>query len=353
MNRKKSIVEYDMLRVVLTLLVVIGHCYYYEIATNYGGIDYNNLYSHNLMEIFLEFLKNTIYVFHMPAFIALSGALFFYSIERVREGGFYSFIREKGLRLLVPYLVVSLLYSFPLKLSTGYFSGCSSIVKAEIIGQILVQGNTHLWYLLTLFCLFILAFVLEKIDRNSHIVKFFVLLIISSVYVLIPIKIIAYIVQYLPWFYLGIVFEENRMNINSTISLKKIIFSGGLLCVGSYVLNYFLKNRIKGSIWLLIDYLMIFVGCYFIYSLSFGISKTKLVNKRIFRKIKEHSFGIYLYSDGINYIFLYIASAIGIRFNSNILTLTVFCARFVITLVVSLFLSMVLKSKIVNAKYIA
>ena len=42
LNNKK-IIEYDMLRVVVTILVLISHCMYYRIVTAYGGIDYSCL----------------------------------------------------------------------------------------------------------------------------------------------------------------------------------------------------------------------------------------------------------------------------------------------------------------------
>ena len=31
---------YDLLRVIATILVVVGHCTYFKIGTNYGGCDY-------------------------------------------------------------------------------------------------------------------------------------------------------------------------------------------------------------------------------------------------------------------------------------------------------------------------
>ena len=37
--QKKIIVEYDYVRVITTILVILGHCTYYSIKTNYGGID--------------------------------------------------------------------------------------------------------------------------------------------------------------------------------------------------------------------------------------------------------------------------------------------------------------------------
>ena len=38
MNEKKHILEYDILRVGVTLLVVVSHCMYYRIESAYGGL---------------------------------------------------------------------------------------------------------------------------------------------------------------------------------------------------------------------------------------------------------------------------------------------------------------------------
>lgn len=66
---------YDLLRVIATILVVVGHCTYFKICTNYGGCDYsylfiNESYAFKIINKMTEF----IYIFHMPLFIALSGA---------------------------------------------------------------------------------------------------------------------------------------------------------------------------------------------------------------------------------------------------------------------------------------
>lgn len=41
---KNRIVEYEMLRVIVTLLVVVGHCTYISIVTPYGGVDYTAVF---------------------------------------------------------------------------------------------------------------------------------------------------------------------------------------------------------------------------------------------------------------------------------------------------------------------
>ena len=74
----KNIVEYDLLRVILTLLVIIAHCTYFKIISPYGGCDYTMFTLPKMSILYRLFLRITglIYTFHMPLYMALSGALF-------------------------------------------------------------------------------------------------------------------------------------------------------------------------------------------------------------------------------------------------------------------------------------
>ena len=78
--------EYNFLKVLTILLVVLGHSTYYIIKTSFGGIDYlhyiNN--NHSLMVIkALNVLTEIIYYFHMPLFMAISGAFFEFNLKRI------------------------------------------------------------------------------------------------------------------------------------------------------------------------------------------------------------------------------------------------------------------------------
>lgn len=73
---KSRIIEYDILRVITLLLVVIGHCDYYDIVTDYGGISSNfDSFDRSLSNLIIYKITRCIYTFHMPLFMALSGAL--------------------------------------------------------------------------------------------------------------------------------------------------------------------------------------------------------------------------------------------------------------------------------------
>lgn len=83
-----KIPEYDILRVVTTMLVIIGHCTSFCILTPYGGCDYTEFTrpEESLFYIMVRYVSKLIYSFHMPLYMALSGALF--RLNSLRGGYF-------------------------------------------------------------------------------------------------------------------------------------------------------------------------------------------------------------------------------------------------------------------------
>ena len=97
---------YDILRVVATILVVIGHCTYLKISTSYGGCDYSFLFSDRSITFkLLSKLTEFIYIFHMPLFIALSGALFEKSLIKGHYSSFKQLVNKK-LRTYLSHLLL-------------------------------------------------------------------------------------------------------------------------------------------------------------------------------------------------------------------------------------------------------
>ena len=97
---KKRVDEYDLLRVIATVLVVIGHsCYLimggvrYEVQTDVSWV-----YDSNLFRI-VRFICGWAYGFHMPLFFLLSGAVYHLK-EEIR---LKSLVCNKLKRLILPY----------------------------------------------------------------------------------------------------------------------------------------------------------------------------------------------------------------------------------------------------------
>lgn len=171
---RKKIEEYNIVRVIVVILVVISHCTYYQIITNYGGIDYSLPDSFDITLIdkitrkILMFFTKFLYTFHMPLFFALSGALFKNSLTNGKISNFKDLIIQKSKRLLIPFIIIVLVFATSIKYLSGYFNNSENILKDIFLGQILLQGNNYLWFLPTLFFEFFAIYILKgKIDNKK------------------------------------------------------------------------------------------------------------------------------------------------------------------------------------------
>ena len=163
-DMKKHIYKSDVIRIVLTVLVVIGHANYYNAGNAYGGIYIADQLSaagiaDTVFHGFVEQIKQLIYTFHMPAFFALSGTLFYGQMKSERFSSAVEVIKNKATRLIVPFVLVYLFWNTPVKIVSGYYSKSPNIWK-DILMQMLIPTNMYLWYLEALFFDFVLAYLL-------------------------------------------------------------------------------------------------------------------------------------------------------------------------------------------------
>lgn len=346
--REVRIPQYDVLRVIATLLVVISHGHYHAFQTGFGGIDYSALMvggdlSWKLIRVITEFINS----FTMPTFMALGGALFYRSMERGKFQTLGKLAVDKAKRLLIPFLVVSVLYSFPLKLVTGYFSGSDNVLRDFLLGQLLIQGNTHLWYLIAMFIDFLICYVLEVYIKVPRLVKLAVLAVVSVTVWNFQIYLVAYPLRYMVWFYAGYCFESQRERIGG--------FAGsgwGILgCVAAGVVYFGVRSLLDGvgisgvlrtlSMRLLVPG----IAASSLYALSCGLARTKALSSKLFRCLSRNTFGIYLYSDPVNYVILYMGATFfgPFLFADSFGIFVLYFLRIAVTLICSILVSELLR----------
>ncbi len=327
---KKIINEYESMRVVLTVLVIISHCQYYRILTPYGGVDFLFSGSNGLIAFrLLNLVWKMIYAFHMAAFIALSGALFRRSYERRPGLSLRSLAVSKAKRLLIPFAVVTFLYVFPLKLASGYWSSSSNLAADVTVGQFLLQGNTHLWFLPTLFFAFIPVYLLKKLRLPDPAI-FALLLAAHMVSGFIPVNAVSYVFEYTVWFFTGYIFEEYREKVNISNNKRNVLIAAVLF------LAVFAANRRFGTKLVRIPsgVILSLLGMYIVYVLSYWLSDTKFCSTWLYKGLLRNSFGLYLYSDPINYVLLAISATCfgNFAFTTNVGVVIMFLLRFAVTL---------------------
>lgn len=354
-ENKGQIVEYDCLRVIATLLVVLGHCTYYKITTDYGGCDYSLFVGSGSAAFrFFQKVKGGISLFHMPLFMALSGALFYRSTFKGKYRTLKYIVEDKGKRLMIPFVVVSIAYSLPLKYISGYFIGSENIVKDFLIGQLFLQGNSHLWYCATLFFIFLIAFILEKYFKGKMGIKLLILLIISLVSSKLDINLISYICEYTFWFYIGFYFEPKREQVNTIIS-KRIWFFATILLVAAYYICHILHGSeilLLKLIFKMVNIIFVCIACLYTYIIAYFIARSKFVDTLAYEKMRNNSFGIYLYSDSWNYLILCVGTMFfgSSLYVNNAGAIIFFGVRFLITLIVSFMFTELLRK--CNLKYL-
>lgn len=256
----------DDARLMAMLLVLIGHSHYYTIMTPYGGIEYiNKSDEKSLMFQVIFLLVEFIYTFHMPLFMAISGYCF--SLSRKRP--FVELVKQKFWRLVVPFFVVSIFYSIPIRYIIGYWDGSSDIFHDIFLGQFLLMGNTHLWFVMSLFWIFIICHFINMAETKIfQWIIVFILHFIGVIYLNcngtnifgIPMGL-----KFLLYFYLGFNYMETAKNSSNKLKLAKcvVLFVG--LFVTSSVWQFFIRvfDNFPGLVGVTLFYsiIMAITGC--------------------------------------------------------------------------------------------
>lgn len=195
--------DISILRVSAMLMVVFYHC-----LCPYSIWDGTDFYIGFHVPIW-DVVDGMLLQIHLPIFFLISGYL--YGYKRIRGG--YSdnvkFVKDKTLRVLVPYAIVGLFLC---------------LLQDRDISQML-NGISHLWFLMTIFECYVLGMLVDTIlkmqERKVQIVMGGLVLFI----VLIPYRIsvmqflcLSYIIQYFPFYMLGML--ASKMNFGKYTKCK-------------------------------------------------------------------------------------------------------------------------------------
>lgn len=139
--------EYDLLKVAALFLVILGHVFNQCPDSPY------------------TLINSVIYTFHMPLFIALSGAVFETGIADGKYTEFIPFVLNKVRRLLIPFVLIGIVVLAPTLMICGF----GKLDFCETICDILVGGSScrHLWYLQALFSIFMISWSLKRLGLSS------------------------------------------------------------------------------------------------------------------------------------------------------------------------------------------
>ena len=205
---------YDWLRLIATLLVVLGHSFYLSNHTAIGSIDYvlpeaaAGHFAGGLLFL-LDRASHFVYFFHMPLFFILSGAvLALKPIPDLRK-----FTLSKVKRLLVPYWIYSFFYMLPVKYLAGFYEGYT---VPQVLWSFLKGGEDgHLWFLPALFfCMLLFAGLRKLLQRwtDSTLVPLAVCLVLAPLFGAPPGSVVQFRtgISYLSYFAVGYWLQDLR-----------------------------------------------------------------------------------------------------------------------------------------------
>lgn len=217
-SSKKRSLYFDNAKFILIFLVVFGHVI--------SPLKYNN----NI----LFTLYSVVFLFHMPAFILISG---YFSKGFHKKGYFLKTVKK----ILLPYIIFQIVYS----IFYYYLDGEESTLKIDLL-----QPHWTLWFLLSLFFWNILLHVFARLKWVG---------LIIAVVVGIGIGYFDHVGSYLslsrtfvffPYFLLGFLLDSKHLKWVKKVKYSTFIGYGVLLFTILIVGTFFPKDAIP---WLLGD----------------------------------------------------------------------------------------------------
>lgn len=304
------------LRALAIALVVLGH----------SIIIYSshwNLYSCENECYLLDQLKNLINLIQMPVFFCISGYLFYGSCLHYKS--IKDLLSDKTKRLILPYLIFAFLWVLPIRLLVAYpgYRNCS-ILKIIFVKLLAGFDNGHLWYLQTLFLIFIISYFIFNSNKSISIIILFVSFVIAYFSHLFKYSVIINIFLWLPWFLLGE--SLNNFSIPKIFSYNwfRIFCVSGTFFYVFVILKYSLFN----------DFIYSTVGSLLLLLTSYLIIPNQ--SYEILNKISKNSFGIYLIHSPLVYI--------SFRFLPNVSPIIMILLNFCVWGGLSYFMTFLIKS---------
>ena len=167
------------------LLVILGHCLD-------GYLRAGMFQSHTM---WMQWLYNFLYSFHMPLFFLLSGFLYYYSYHDAS----FEKIKYKALNLIALYFTYSVVQCF---IQAAMAGKINRYVSLSDIFTLPFYTVPPYWYLYVLFFLYIISFYLKPISMYKF-TAIFLVCIASTEFPKIDLFAISSIAFHLMYFTLG------------------------------------------------------------------------------------------------------------------------------------------------------
>lgn len=261
-NTTQKIEYISFLQSFAVVLVVLGHC---MPEPNMG----------DKIPICLQIIHDTIYTFHMPLFFVLAGFLLMNSIFRQSKNiqNFYVFVNYKFRRLIIPYFTMGTLAYLLKGFVFDKFAykpiqlGLISYIKSLLIPWNNV--NTQLWFLPTIFLIFMLSYLII-LFKNNYKNNLFILLTLAFIvsflshFFHISLLNISGVLYYMFYFFIGIVIFNIKEMLFKYLSNTGIV----IFIVTLFIELQFIPEFRYNSINYIISYISAILGILISFSLA-------------------------------------------------------------------------------------
>lgn len=264
----------------------------------------------------VDLVTGLIYSFHMPAFFAISGAIYY--IVKCRYKRYDSnrkFVKNKFLRLIVPYLFFSLIIVAPI---SAYLEMNSEPVTISTVfnDYILLNNPKYLWFLPTLFLCFLIVQFLFKFINRYRIITIAGLIILYYLGTHISFNAcVNRAMTQISYFHMGFLLADLSINKQWRVRLKPTVVLSVLL----FIAVLYISVKVPHGVFLF-NFLTAVFGTIALFSLSAMLSP-KISGNTLFKVINKNSFGIYLFNVPILYLIFF--QQIDVKLNVFMLMLIV------------------------------
>ena len=277
----------------------------------------------------------------MPLFMAVSGAVFSWGIKKFET--LSELLRNKVKRLLLPFLLVTTFISVPLKYAGGYYAHSTYVLWDILCGQYLLLGNSHLWFVVSLFYIFVIFCCLEKyrilpnwLYRCSLLGLSWFSLVLGYFWghELGGMLGVLGALRHLLFFALGFSTFKYWDERNSLSVGKQILSWVGFIAavtICAIIPKYNYSFVIKVFLRFPIDTFLALWGCVNMVFLAKSIDRCAVVKRSsVYRFMNKYNYELYLYSDPFNYVLIALLVAwFGQNlFTSNVDSLLAYMIRF-------------------------
>ncbi len=267
---KQRLVYISNARIIGILLVVFGHSYPLTGEIPWG----------------LDIVRNFIYCFHMPLFVFISAYLVS-KVGSIEKYGPKQYIKNRFIKLFVPYLGLSLLGFLPKILMSGFINDEVEFSLTYLIRTLLVPRENvwgHFWFIPMLFMMALISVIYTRFLRENK--KLAIIICMLSFVLIFAPPITSWlgiddVKNYLFWYLSGLIVGETDM-----FTTRKSLMKGVLCLMGGLLMFVLCDMRAYNA----------FVAVLMIVGLMLVCMSHNLEKVWILSVIDKHSFSIFLLS---------------------------------------------------------